>query len=201
MLTRVTKGVRNQAQEMINNLPTIENALRHSMDPSIPINMAHFFASGLVSRRRIKSNKHVQAHHKSTKEDPSIRALFPHFHIEFHQTLTIGHLRLCTKLYSHAKVADDSNIVFRLGGNETFGRIRSIVSVDGEEPFLVVTHLRNVLPLVCPVDDIEDYTYAHIQISADQCWSFVLVEVRDFVERAFSMRVLMGCVCVFDSLI
>ena len=184
MLTRVTKGVRNQAQEMINNLYITQCALRHSMDLSMPVDMALFFASLLTDHRRSKSNKHVQAHHKSTKEDPSVRILFPHAHVEFYQTLTIGRLRLCTQLYSHKKVADDSNIVFRLNGNETFGRIRSIVSVNSEEPLLFVTHLRNVSPLVCPIDDVEDYTYTQIRIGGDQHWSFVLVEVKDFVEKS-----------------
>jgi hypothetical protein len=166
------------------------------MDPSMPIEMALFFASRLTGRLRIKSNKHMQAHHKATKEDPPVRVLFPHAHLEFYQTLTIGRLRLCTQLYSQSKVADDSNIVFSLNGNETFGRIRSIVSVDGGEPLLFVTHLRNVLPLVCPIDDVEDYAYTHIRISADQHWSFVLVEVKDFVEKSVFYRSPNGQ-CVF----
>ena len=81
-------------------------------------------------------------------------------------------------------MADDSNIVFRLNGIEHFGRIRSILSVDGGEPLIFVSHLSNVLPLVCQIDDLEDYTYSLIQSSSDVDWSFVLIGVTDFVEKS-----------------
>ena len=184
MLIRVTKGVRNQAQEMINTLHITQRALRHSMNPRINTDLASFLMSRLTDRRRIKSNKGVQAHHISRKEDTGVRRLFPHSQIDFYHALNIGHVRLCTRSYSDGKSADDSNIIFRLNGMEHFGRIRSIFSVDREEPLLFVAHLSNMLTLSCPIDDSENYTCASIQINSDSHWSFALLEIKDFVEKS-----------------
>ena len=73
----------------------------------------------------------MQTHHKLRTEDASVRRLFPDALINCYQTLNLGRVRLCTRSYSQAKIADDSNIVFRLNGNEQFGRIRAIITVDG----------------------------------------------------------------------
>jgi hypothetical protein len=111
--------------------------------------------------------------------------LFPHADIKFYQALNIGHMRLCTRAYSNAKIADDSNIVFRLNGNENFERIRSIFTVeDGEPLMLFVAHLSRVSPLVCAIDELENFTYTRIQISSDMNWSYVLIQAKDFIEKS-----------------
>ena len=184
MLTRATRGVRNQAQEMINNLHMIQHALRHSTDPTMNTDLAHFVESRLTDRHRRKVSKHVQTHHKLRIEDASVRRLFPRALIDYYQTLYLGRVRLCTRSYSHVKIADDSNIVFRLNGHEKFGRIRAIITVDGGEPLLFVAHLSNVVPLVCRIDASETFNYPDIQIGLDQHWSFVLIDVDDFVEKS-----------------
>ena len=54
MLTRATRGVRNQAQKMINNLYIIQHALRHLTDPIMNTDLLYFVASRLTDRRRSK---------------------------------------------------------------------------------------------------------------------------------------------------
>ena len=192
MLTRATRGVRNQAKEMINNLQIIQCALRHSMDPTMNSEFALFFTSRMTDRRRWKFGRRVEAHHLCNKEDSAVRLLFPHADIKFYQALNIGHIRLCTRCYSSAKIADDSNIIFRLNDNETFGRIRSILTVDGGEPLLFVVHLSRVSPLACSIDEFENFTYTRIQVSSDMNWSYVLIEAKDFVEKSVLYESLNG---------
>ena len=184
MLTRATRGVRNQAQEMINNLHIIQYAIRHSLDRTMNTDLAYFIASRLTAPRHLKTTKHVYPHHKSKSEDTSVRLLFPKSHIVYYQTLRIGNLRLSTRSYSNGKIADDSNIIFRLNGNENFGRIRAIITVDGREPLVFVAHLSNCLSLVYPIDDLENLSYDNIQNSSQLHWSFVLIEVNDIVEKS-----------------
>ena len=69
-------------------------------------------------------------------------------------------IRLCTRSYWNAKVANDWIIVFRLNSNETFGRIRSIFTIDDGEHLLFVAHLSCVSPFVCAIDELEDFTRA-----------------------------------------
>ena len=192
MLTRATRGVRNQAKEMINNLQIIQCALRHSMDATMNSDLALFFTSRMTDRRRWKRGHRVEAHHLCNKEDTAVRLLFPHADIKFYQALNIGHIRLCTRSYSVTKIADDSNIIFRLNGSENFGRIRSILTVDDGEPLLFVAHLSRVSPLVCSIDEFEDFTYTRIQVSSDINWSYVLIEANDFVEKSVLYESLNG---------
>lgn len=196
MLTRATRGVRNQAQEMINNLRIIQHPLRHSVDPTMNTELAYFVQSRLTDRRRSKFSKQVQTHHKVRTEDASVRRLFPHALINYYQTLNLGRVRLCTRSYSHEKIADDSNIVFRLNGNEKFGRIRAIVTVDGRQPLMFVAHLSNVLPLVCRIDTSETFSYPGIQTGLDLHWSFVLINIDDFVEKCVYFERSNSC-CTF----
>jgi hypothetical protein len=176
--------MRNQAQEIINNLHIIQYALRHSTDPTMNAGLSQCLRSYLSDRRDEKSNNRVQAHHIQKKEDACVRRLFPDSNIKYFQSLHIGRCRLSTRAYAHGKTTDDSNIVFNLNGNEQFGRIRSIIRVDSNEPLLFVAQLSDTLPLVCSIDDLEDHTYSRIQISSHNRWSFVLVEVKDFIEKS-----------------
>jgi hypothetical protein len=176
---------------MINNLQNIQCALRHSADPTMNSDLAFFFISRITDHRWARPDRHVEAHHLCNKEDPAVRLLFPRAHIKFYQALNIGHIRLSTRSYSNAKVADDSNIIFLLTGTRKFGRIRSILTVDGGEPLMFVAHLAGVSSLICSIDESEDFTYDHIQISSDKNWSFVLVEVKDFIGKSAFMKITM----------
>lgn len=164
LLTRGTRAVRNRAQEMINNLQIVQCALRHFTDPTMNSDLASFFASRITDHRRATTDRRVQAHHLCNKEDPAVRLLFPRAHINFYQAVHISHIRL--------------------NGNEKFGRIRSILAVDDGEPLWFVAHLSYVSSLICPINESEDLTYDHIQVSSDKKWSFVLVEAKDFIEKS-----------------
>ena len=184
MLTRATRGVRNQAQEMINNLHIIQHALRHSIDPTMNTDFAYFIATRLTDYRRIKDNRLMQVHHRSRTGDVYVRRLFPDSKIDYYQTINIGRLRLCTRSYANAKITDDSNIIFRLNGNEKFGRIRTIITVNKGEPLLFVAHLPNVSPITYSLNDVENHLFTGIQISSGMDWSFAIVEIKDFVEKS-----------------
>ena len=94
------------------NLHIVQHALRHSNDRTMNTDLAYFVQNRLVDRRHIKAHNHMQLQHKSRVEDASVRRLFPLSNIAYYQSLNIGHIRLCTRSYSHAKYADDSNIIF-----------------------------------------------------------------------------------------
>ena len=84
-----------------------------------------------------------------------------------------------------------SPLVFRLNSNETFGRIRSIFTIDDGEPLLFVAHLSCVSPLVCAIDELADFTYTRIQVSSDMNWSYVLIETKTSSRRVFCMNATM----------
>ena len=176
--------MRNHAQEMINNLQNIQCALRHSADPTMNSHLALLFISRITDHRWARPDRRVKAHHLCNKEDPAVRLLLPRERIKFYQALNIGHVCLSTRSYSHAKVADDSNIIFRLNGTHKFGCIRSIITFNGGEPLLFVAHRAGVSSLICSIDESEDFTYDHIQVSSDKNWSFVLVEAKKFIEKS-----------------
>lgn len=184
MLSRATKGARNQAQEMINNLNIIQCALRHAVDPTMNADFAYFITNRLTNHRRIGVDRLVQTRHRSSTEDLYVRRLFPNSEIEFYQTVNIGRLRLCTRAYCNSKITDDSNILFRLNGSEKFGRIRSIITVDKGEPLLVVAYLPDVSPVTCTISGAENHRFPGIQISTRMDWSFVMIDVSDFVEKS-----------------
>ena len=121
--------------------------------------------------------------HKCKKEDTAVRGLFPHSKLQFYNVLYVGRLRLTTRSYSHGKKSDDSNILFRFNGTENFGRIRSIFVADDSQPILYVAHFINSTPLICNIDNSTKYEYSGIQIAMTTTICFLLVEVKDFIEK------------------
>ena len=74
--------------------------------------------------------------------------------------------------------------MFRHNGNETFGRIRSIFTVDDGEALLFVAHLSRASPLARAIDEMEYFTYMRIQVSSDMNWSDALIEANVVVEKS-----------------
>ncbi|CAF1528663.1 unnamed protein product [Adineta ricciae] len=184
MLVHATKGSRNHGQEMISNLCLYQHALRHAYVSSSKTNLAPFVQSHLS---HLKNNdpkrKLIKVGHQNQREDSDVRHLFPQAKISFYNTLYIDHIRLTTRTYSDKKTCDDSNILFLFNGNKTFGRIRSILTVNDGEPLLFIAHSLNASPLICPLDGSENFEFAGVQTAPTTNWSFVLVNVEDFIEK------------------
>jgi len=183
MLIRATKGPKNLGQEMIGNLYVLQHAFRHSLDPTINTDFASFLSTRLLHSYRHLKNQNFKVKHQQKKEDPGVRRLFPGEKLEFYNTLHIDLLRLSTRSYSHNKTTDDSNILFLLNGNMSFGRIRSIFTVNGGEPLLFVAHLLHVSPLIYPLDRSSKFEYSGIHKASTTNWSFLLINIKDFVEK------------------
>jgi hypothetical protein len=48
---------------------------------------------------------------------------------------------------------------------------------------LTLAYLLNVSPLVCSLDGSTKFEYSGIQIASTANWSFVLINVKDFIEK------------------
>ena len=184
IMVRSTKGSRNQAQEIIENLNVLQHATRKSMDPM----MNEEFSAFLLQLGNIRSTDRVEKgrlvlKHKCEHPDPHIQLLFPNHDVQGYNVLFIDHVRLSTFAYSKGKTTDDSNILFRLNGDERFGRICSIFTMFGEQPTLFVAHLTDGSPLVCRLYDQRNIECSFIQTSPTTNWSYVCVEIHDFIEK------------------
>ncbi len=168
---------------MIGNLCLLQHALRHTLDPAIKTDFAAYLSKHTLHSDRHLQQRNLKLRHQQKKEDSAVRRFFPHANLHFYNTLHINNLRLSTRSYSNQKTTDDSNILFLLYGNTCFGRIRSIFTVDGGQPVLFVAYLLDVSPLVCPVDDSTKFEYSGVQKASTTKWSFVLINVEDFVEK------------------
>ena len=128
-------------------------------------------------------NLDIRVSHPTTRIDRLASLYFPAGKISFYNTIHIGRLRLCTRTYGENKVADDSNILFILNGNEYPGRIRSVCTIDDGEPFLIVGYLSNLTPFSCEMNDNKIFHYPNIKRSTDRDWLFVPIPIKDFVEK------------------
>ena len=184
---------------MIQNLNLIQRATHQAMDHQMNLNYASFLASMHSSSLYLHRNSrsYLSLKQKCKREDSSVRRLFPQATLAFYNVLYIDQIRLTTRSYSHGKTTDDSNILFQLNQRKTFGRIRSIFTVDGENPLLFVAHLSNATPLVCRIDNTQNFECSAIQTSASTAWSFVLIEIRDFIEKVVFFEDLNGRCCFF----
>ena len=137
---RSTRGSRNQAQEMIENLHVLQYAKRHCMDRTINEDFAQFLSCNLIrlaNLGRLKNKRSILKQNCS-KEDSYVSRIFPNSDLRFFQVLYLDELRLFIRSYSHGKTSDDSNILFRTNAIEKFGRIRSIVIVNDQHSILFV---------------------------------------------------------------
>ena len=188
MLVRSTKGFRNQAQEMSKNLNIFQHAIRHSNTSTINTDLAAFLSSKLILSYHFPSHEGLRAHHNFKKEDSAVRAVFAQSHLQYFNVLRIHGTRLTTRAYSHEKTSDDSNILCRLNGIESFSRIRSIFTVNDGSSILFVANLLNVTSLVYCIDSSITYEYPGIQMAAKHISSFVLVNVKHFIEKTVSFE-------------
>ena len=140
--------------------------------------------------------------HRCKTLDAHVKRLFSNHDLQCYNVLYIGNVRLTTHSYSDGKTADDSSILFHLNGNQRFGRIQSIFTADNANPILFVAHLTDQKPLVCPLDDSHNVEFTAIQISTTTNWSYICVEIDDFIEKTtfFDTDDHQSCFCRFPTL-
>ena len=185
ILVGVTKGSRNQSQELIENLHVLQHAKRHSIDPTMNLTFASFLTSTFTHSQvvNLDGKKRLELKHLCKQEDSSVRLLFPSEQLQFFKVLHFDECRLCIRSYSHGKKSDDSNILFYLNGREQFGRIRAIFTVNGEHPLMYVAYFQDELPLICPIDTSNNLEFTGIQLSATTKWSYSLTDIDNFIEK------------------
>ena len=183
MLVRSTQGFRNQAHEMSKNLNIFQHAIRHSNTSTVNTDLAAFLSSKLIPFHHFPNHEDLRVHHNCKKEDSAVRALFPQSNLQYFSVLHIRGTCLTTRAYAHGKTSDDSNILFPLNGIKSFCRIRSIFTVNGGSPIVFVANLLNVTPLVYCIDSSTTYEYPGIQMASKYISSFVLVDVKNFIEK------------------
>ena len=203
ILVRSTKGSRNQAQEIIENLNVLQHATRKSMDPM----MNGEFSAFLLQFRNIRTVDRAERNrlvlkHKCKQSDPNVLRLFPNHNVQCYNVLYISQVRLSTSSYSDGKTSDDSNILFRLHGTERFGRLCSIFTTFGEQPTLFVAHPTDESPLVCPLDDTHNLEYNAIHGSTTTSLSYLCIEIDDFIEKTtfYETNDRQSCFCRFPTL-
>ena len=184
VLVRLTKGARNQAQEIIQNLHVLQNAKRHCMDPAMNPEFASFLACNFIHPKTVRhsAGTRLLLKNRCVNDDASVRLLFPSARLDFFKVLYLNDCRLCTSSYSHGKTTDDSNILFPLNGNERFGRIRAIFTINGGHPMLFVAHLGGGLPLVCALEQ-SHVEFPGIRIASSTEWSYTLTDIDAFLEK------------------
>ena len=129
------------------------------------------------------SDKTSVLRNQCRKEDAGKRRLFPGRNIQFFNVLYLKKTRLCTRAQSHGKTTDDLNIMFRLNGYECFGWIRPIIRIDDDPPVLFVANFVNGFPLMSSIDDNNKMEYPEIQIAAIVNWSYVCIDINNFIEK------------------
>ena len=201
---KTTKGSRNQAQEIIENLSVIQHAKRHLFDPLMNNSFrAYLRANSSVTLDPPQTDRTFVLRNQCSEEDADVRRLFPHDNIQFFNVLYLKKTRLCTLAYGRGKTTDDSNILFRLNGRNRFGRIRTIFRIDDDLPVLFVTNFVNGSPLICSLDNNHKMEYPDIQIAAAVNWSNVCIDIDDFVEKTtfYETSGQESCFCRFPTLI
>lgn len=185
ILVGVTKGSRNQSQEIIENLHVLQHAKRHSVDPTMNMTFASFLTTTLTHSKvgNLDGKKRLELKHPCKKEDSGVRLLFPNEQLQFFKVLHLGNCRLCTRCYSHGKRSDDSNILFWFNGNEQFGRIRAIFCVNGDTPLLYVAYCQKEVPMICSIDTSNNVEFSGIQSSTTTQWSYTLTDIDNFIEK------------------
>ena len=193
LLTRITKSTRRHAQELIGNLHLIQEAYCHlnniaCMNTDFSDYLFNRFTSYYTSHR----SQNYRLGHASKKEDALVHLLFPLTDIKYYQTLHVGRTRLCTRTYAEGKVADDSNIIFDLDNVQHPGKIRSIFTIDGGEPHLLMAYMTNLTAFTSEIDDNENFVYHNILFSTTSKWNYVPIQAKAFVEKSIFFQNLGG---------
>ncbi len=125
----------------------------------------------------------IRLRHVSNRQEFQVKLAFPHSQIKYYRTVHIGNLRLSTHTFHAKKTADDSNIVFRMNNTEKFGRIRSIFTIDGQAPVLLISYLSRFTLFSAKVDEQNIFTYEKILSGSTSDWTTCFIELQDFVEK------------------
>ncbi|CAF1484871.1 unnamed protein product [Adineta steineri] len=189
LLTRITKGTRRHAQEIINNLHIIQEAYCHLNDLALTHNdFGEYLSSRFTNYKVNNLSQDCRLGHASKKEDSLVQLLFPLTKVKCYQTIHLGKLRLCTRTYAEGKVADDSNIIFVLDRVQRPGKIRAIFTIDDGEPHLLMAYITVLSPFTCQIDENENFTYHNILSSTNSTWQYVPIRLEAFVEKSIFFR-------------
>ena len=95
----------------------------------------------------------------------------------------IGHVRFTTTDYARDKISDDSSIVFKIGSEGNFGRIRRIFTVDEGRPMLYVESASKMTNFQFnTATDV--YSYAGIQTgSFEEETNHLFINVNDIFDK------------------
>lgn len=163
LLTRSSKSTRRHALEILNNMMYLRDACFELTTTDIPSSLRSLISSWLKMEPcdLYSSGNHIRVLHSLDCEDPLLSSLFTG-DITYYSTAFIGKVRFTTSDYAMNKVADDSNIVFKIGDEQSWGCIRRIFRVNHNEPVFYVAVAKNLVPFQCHTPG-HVYNYANIQ--------------------------------------
>lgn len=183
LLTRSTKSTRRHALEIIANLQLMQQAYCYISNGNVFSVSFRRYLAALTNSTTDRNLPNIKLRHSSKCKDNLVLLYFPHSKIIFHNTLHFGRLRLSTRAYGDKKLSDDSNIIFMLNGDEYPGRIRSIFTIDGDGPYLLVAYLQSLDTFSCQVDINETFHYPYIRYTSNKNWTYIPIHVKDCVEK------------------
>lgn len=182
----------------MNNLMYLRDACSESMSLAMPSRLRALTLSWLNIQcpHSICSTDRIRLLHPLNLNDSVITATFPG-NITYYSTIFINQVRFTTAEYACGKRSDDSNIIFKTGANESFGRIRHIFKVNDSEPLFYVTTVPHLIPFECATSS-DTYRYFNIGTSSfDENESNVLVNVTDIIEKCVLYERLTGGVTFY----
>jgi hypothetical protein len=185
----MNRSARRHAQELIDNLHLIREAYFHLNDlASMNTDFANYLSNQFTSCQTSNRLQNCRLCHESKSDDKLVRLLFRLTEIKYYQTLYVGKIRLCTRSYDDGKVADNSNIIFLFDGIAYPGKIRTILTIEGAEPYLLVGYMINLTPLTCQIDEKDNFAYHNILSTATSKWNYISIEVKNLVEKSVYFR-------------
>jgi hypothetical protein len=185
LLTRINKGTRRHAQELIGNLRLIQGAYCY-VDSFVGMNtdFTNYLSSLLIHYQSSSGFHDSRVRHETKSDDRLVRLPFPLMDIKYYKTLHMGKIRLSTRSYAEGKVADDSNIFFLLDGVEYPGRIRSIFTINNCTPLLLVGYLSNLTPTTCEIYENESFACPNLLFTTATGRNYVPVTMDQFIEKS-----------------
>lgn len=130
----------------------------------------------------ISPRSHIRLLHPLELNDPLLSSMFQG-KIVYYSTAFIGKVRLTTSDRARNKVTDDSNIIFKTGIEENFGRIRRIFKVNDGNPVFCVDIISTLTNFKC-VTNASVYEFSNIRTgSYADGRSSVFIGVEHIVEK------------------
>ncbi|CAF1363022.1 unnamed protein product [Adineta steineri] len=189
LLTRITKGTRRHAQEIINNFHIIQEAYCHLNDLALTHNdFGEYLSSRFTNNKVSNLSQDCRLGHASKKEDSLVQLLFPLTKVKCYQTIHLDKVCLYTRTYAEGRVADDSYIIFVLDRVQRPGKIRAIFTIDDDEPHLLMAHITVLSPFTCQIDENENFVYHNILSSTNSTWQYVPIRLEALVEKSIFFR-------------